>query len=328
MTLPMVEDLHRLYLTEPHPNPQAVYLLRGDGRRSFCAGGDIKAITGPARRTHNPAFYQKEYQVDTHIATMARMQVAMWAGHVLGSGVGVSLHGRYRVACETTRFAMPETQIGAANDVATSWVFASLPVPGLGAYLAITGNALHGADAYHAGLATHYVPLQKFDAMEAALAALPSGDGAPEVLRRFSADVAVPAFTLSESMPTLEKAFGHLSEGTRVRDIMTTLRADGSPFAMKTLAVLERNSPMGMTLALENVKRQGTPQCPGKMDCFRTDYAVIQASIFTDELARGVKALLVTKEKGRPPWTVESVDDVDVEMIKRQFTILPGASTF
>ncbi|CAJ1991918.1 3-hydroxyisobutyryl-coenzyme a hydrolase-like protein [Leishmania donovani] len=320
MSLPMVQDLHRLYITEPHPNEDAVYVVRGDGRRSFCAGGDLKALTGPEKDTHNPLFYRLEYEVDSHIAVMRRTQVTMWAGHVLGSGVGVSVHSRYRVACETTRFAMPETQIGGANDVATSWVFSSLPICGLGMYLAITGNTLQGADVFHAGLATHYIPVEKFGAVEAALAALPSSEGVEECLRGFSEDVAVPPFTLAENAPVLAKAFGAITPSTHLRDIMDVLRADGSAFAASTLKVMERNSPLGMTLALENMKRQHTPGCNTVMESFRGDYTAIQTSICVDELAKGVEALFVTKEK-RPQWTVGSVDEVDVELVKQQFVM-------
>ncbi|KAK7198474.1 3-hydroxyisobutyryl-coenzyme a hydrolase-like protein [Novymonas esmeraldas] len=327
LSLPMVRDLHRLYITEPHPNPDAVYVLRGDGRRSFCAGGDLKALTGPSRLEHNPVFYRLEYQVDAHIAAMGRTQVSMWAGHVLGSGVGVSLHGRYRVACETTQFAMPETHIGTANDVATSWVFASLPMRGLGAYLSITGNALRGADVYYAGLATHYIAVERFDAVEAALAAVPSPDGVAECLRGFCADAAVPPSTLAESADVLARAFGVITPETRVRDIMDTLHADGSAFAASTLNVMERNSPLAMTAALEKMKLQNTAACGSVQDCFRCDFATIQSSLLFAEFAIGVEALLVTREK-HPRWSIASVDDVDGDLVRQQFHLPAGAPTF
>ncbi|KAG5496429.1 hypothetical protein JKF63_02731 [Porcisia hertigi] len=320
MSLSMVQDLYRLYITEPHPTEDAVYVLRGDGRQSFCAGGDLKALTGPDQDAHNPLFYRLEYELDLYIAAMQRTQVAMWAGHVLGSGVGVSLHGRFRVACETTHFAMPETQIGAANDVATSWVFSSLPICGLGAYLAITGSSLYGADVFHAGLATHYISLEKFDAVETALAALKSSEDVAECLHGFSADATVPPFTLAESTSVLAKAFGAITTSTRVRDIMDTLRADGSAFAAKTLEVMERNSPLGMTVALENMKRQHTDACTSVKESFSGDYSGTQSPIIMKELARGVEALFAKGK--RPQWTVSSVDDVDVELAKRE--LWPG----
>jgi 3-hydroxyisobutyryl-CoA hydrolase len=327
MTLPMVQDLHRLYITEPHPLRDALYVLRGDGRRSFCAGGDIKALTGPHHATYNPNFYTTEYRVDAHIATMPQVQVAMWAGHVLGSGVGISVHGRHRVACETTRFAMPETQIGAVNDVGTSWIFAGLPVKGLGAYMAVTGNALKGADVYHAGLATHYIPLEKFDAVEAALAVLPDGEAAAGCLDDFAAGVAVPPFTLAAHEDVIAKAFGAIKEDTTVQEIMECLRADDCTFAKETLALMERISPLAMTLALENMRRQHTPVCNSVMDCLRGDFAVIQSSSLMGDFSIGVEALMVTKNKYHT-WTHKSVEDVDVDLVRRQFTLPPGVSTF
>ncbi|KPI85886.1 3-hydroxyisobutyryl-coenzyme a hydrolase-like protein [Leptomonas seymouri] len=327
MTLPMIQDLYRLYITEPHPHNDALYVLRGDGRRSFSAGGDVKALADPHRAEENSKFYMAEYRVDAHIAAMPQVQVAMWAGHVLGSGVGVSIHSDHRVACETTRFAMPETRIGVVNDVGTSWVFSSLPIKGLGAYMAITGSAVKGADAYHAGLATHYIPLERFNEVEAALTTLPGGSAAESCLDAFAADVPVPPFTLAEHEAVIAKTFGSIEESTRLQDIMERLRTDGSGFALDTLALMERISPLAMTLALENMKRQHTPVCSSLMDCLRGDFAAIQAPGLQREFAIGVEALLVTKEK-HPKWTHKSVQDVDVSVVRSMITPPPSLSSF
>ncbi|KPA85010.1 putative mitochondrial 3-hydroxyisobutyryl-coenzyme a hydrolase-like protein [Leptomonas pyrrhocoris] len=323
----MVKDLHRLYITEPHPHKDALYVLRGDGRRSFCAGGDVKALVAAHQAQDNHTFYTTEYRVDAYIATMPQAQVVMWAGHVLGSGVGVSLHGRHRVACETTRFAMPETHIGAVNDVGTGWVFSSIPVKGLGAYMVITGGALKGADVYHAGLANHYIPLEKYDAVEAALATLPGEAAAASCLDAFAANVAVPPFTLAGQEAVIAKAFGDAEESTRLQDIMEKLRADDSAFALDTLKLMERISPFGMVLALENMKRQHTPACNSLLDCLRGDFAEVTSADVKRELAIGVKALLVAKEK-YPKWTHKSVQDVDVAATRNLFTLPPGMASF
>lgn len=70
--------------------------------------------------------------------------------------MGISVHGKYRVATEKTMFAMPETAIGLFCDVGGSYTLPRLRGK-LGTYLGLTGNRLVGKDVKHAGIATHYV---------------------------------------------------------------------------------------------------------------------------------------------------------------------------
>ena len=81
--------------------------------------------------------------------------IYIWV-HNIG-GVGLSIHGKYRVATEKTLFAMPETAIGLIPDVGWSH-FAPKLQGELGMYLALTGARLKGEDIYHSGIATHFVP--------------------------------------------------------------------------------------------------------------------------------------------------------------------------
>lgn len=63
----------------------------------------------------------------------------------MGGGVGLSAHGPFRVATESTVFAMPETGIGLFNDAGTSFMLPRLDGQ-LGIYLGLTGKRIKGAD--------------------------------------------------------------------------------------------------------------------------------------------------------------------------------------
>lgn len=72
----------------------------------------------------------------------------------MGGGVGLSVHGPYRVATERTLFAMPETAIGLFPDVGAGYFLPRLGGK-LGLYLALTGYRLKGGDVLKSGVATH-----------------------------------------------------------------------------------------------------------------------------------------------------------------------------
>lgn len=63
----------------------------------------------------------------------------------MGGGVGISIHGKYRIATEKSLFAMPETALGLFPDVGTTYVLPRLKGQ-IGMYLALTGARLQGAD--------------------------------------------------------------------------------------------------------------------------------------------------------------------------------------
>lgn len=66
----------------------------------------------------------------------------------MGGGVGLSVHGKYRVATESTIFAMPETAIGLYPDVGATYFLPRLQ-GNLGLYMGLTGHRLRGSNNIH-----------------------------------------------------------------------------------------------------------------------------------------------------------------------------------
>lgn len=117
---PMI-DIMQDTLNEWIPKNQVKLVIQeGAGGKAFCAGGDVRAITEEGLKGNTQAgkdFFGSEYTLDYCLATLPVPLVSLIDGIVMGGGVGISLHGKFRVATEKTLFAMPETAIGLFPDV-------------------------------------------------------------------------------------------------------------------------------------------------------------------------------------------------------------------
>ena len=198
------------------PGVHAV-VIEGAGGRAFCAGGDIRAIRAHALAGEHAdveAFFAEEYALNAMIAEYPKPYIALIDGICMGGGIGLSVHGDIRVTTEAGLFAMPETAIAMFPDVGGSFVLPRLP-GALGMYLGLTGARLHGADAVHAGLATHFVSQSAMGALSAALAR----DGATTVATRAEK---LPPFSLAPQRAAIDRCFGQDS----MAGITTALQAE------------------------------------------------------------------------------------------------------
>ena len=155
------------------PAIRLVLIDHAEGR-GFCAGGDIRMIaeSGAADGVAARAFFHREYQLNHLLFTYAKPVVAFMDGITMGGGVGISQPARYRIATERTMYAMPESGIGLFPDVGGGWYLSRLPGR-TGAFLALTGARIDGAECVALGLSTHYVPSEALDDLKAKLIAAP-----------------------------------------------------------------------------------------------------------------------------------------------------------
>ena len=142
-------------------------VLTGAGQ-GFCAGGDIRMIAesgaGDGRAARD--FFFTEYRLNHVLFHYPKPVVALLDGITMGGGVGISMPARFRVATQNTTYAMPETGIGLFPDVGGGWYLPRKPGE-IGMWLALTGARIKAADCMVAGIATHYVPAEKLDAVRA-----------------------------------------------------------------------------------------------------------------------------------------------------------------
>lgn len=269
----------------------AVHLvvIAGAGDRAFCAGGDIRAVRDAAlARDHATidAFFSEEYALNAAIAAYPKPYVALIDGFCMGGGIGISVHGQIRVATEAAQFSMPETAIGLFPDVGASYALPRLPGR-LGMYLGLVGVRLVGADAVHAGIATHLVARADLAGLVDDLAA----DGMAAVAVHAQA---LPAFTLAAQRATIDQCFG----GDSVAAIKAALASDDNDFARETLAILERMSPSSLQWSFEIIRDGGGRDLA---QCLAAEFDLVRRVTLHPDFAEGVRAMVVDKDR-KPVW--------------------------
>ncbi|HVT56295.1 MAG TPA: enoyl-CoA hydratase/isomerase family protein, partial [Xanthobacteraceae bacterium] len=143
-------------------------IIRANGERAFCAGGDLRGVTVRGKEKEALVFFQDEYRLNAAIKRYSKPYVALIGGIVMGGGVGVSIHGSHRIAGEKFQFAMPEVGIGFFPDVGGTWMLPRLQGK-IGTFCALTGERLRTADAVASGVCTHHVAASRFPDLTEAL---------------------------------------------------------------------------------------------------------------------------------------------------------------
>ncbi|MGE4409039.1 MAG: enoyl-CoA hydratase/isomerase family protein [Sphingobium sp.] len=280
--------------------------------RGFCAGGDIALMAQSAKEDCKAAehFFFVEYRMNHLLFVYEKPVVAFMDGITMGGGVGLSAPARYRVATERTMFAMPETGIGLFPDVGGGWFLPRLPGR-VGAWLATTGSRIDGADAKAVGLATHYIPSARLDAVKAAIIADPA---ALESLLDEAEDTP-PASKLLEQKALIDRLFA----ADRYEDILAALRADGSEWAEKQLTVLATKSPQTIKVALKQlVMGAGFTDFADNM---RNEYRIACHVIRRPDFVEGVRAVIFDKDN-QPKWNPATPEEVSDELVASLFVPL------
>ncbi len=289
-------------------------VISAAGERAFSAGGDIRALTdlGRAGRFEEMLqFWRDEYALNAMIKRYSKPYVALIDGIVMGGGVGISVHGSHRVAGDKFQFAMPEVGIGFFPDVGATWFLPRLPDE-LGAYVALTGARLDGADGVVAKVATHRIASARFAELQDALCGAVSVDA---LLAAFAEPVRQSAITALQ--PVIDRLF----RADEVEEILLQLdRETGSgaahaAFAAECAATIRRKSPTSLKLALAQL-RVGRDMAFD--ECMRTEFRIVSRVIGGHDFYEGVRAVIVDKDNA-PRWQPATLGEVTRAEVERYF---------
>lgn len=294
LTLDQVHLMHPQLDAWAKDDGVAAVVIEGAGEKAFCAGGDIKQLYEACKTgdlEFAAAFYRDEYRLNRRIKTMPKPYLAFLDGIVMGGGVGISVHGKYRIATERTLFAMPETGIGFFPDVGGSYFLPHLP-GAIGQYLGLTGARLGPADTLHVGVATHYVDSERLPALREALSEARDSAEVEATLAGFASDTG-PA-PLDGQRALIDRCFGKES----LAEVFTALEAETDPFAAETLAIIRKKSPHLVAVSFEMIQRGRSMSFD---QCMVMEFRLAMALAPAHDFVEGVRALLIDRDN-KPQW--------------------------
>jgi enoyl-CoA hydratase len=309
LTLPMFHALDPQIAAWEQDPAVGCILVRGAGGKAFCAGGDVRAIAegGPGLGGADDlkrVFFRDEYRLIRRVHRLKTPYVALQNGITMGGGAGISINGRTRVATDNTIFAMPETGIGLFPDVGATRFLARCPGR-VGMFLALTGHRIRAADMVWCGLATHYVPADRLDALVEALAA---GDGVEAALATYARDPG-PA-PLAKEQAAIDRCFGAAS----VEEMLIALDRERPDWA----AILRRMSPTSLKITHRQLLVGANLTIE---EALALEYRMTQHSMEAHDFFEGVRALLIDKDQ-RPRWRPARLEEVTRDAVDRYFAPL------
>ncbi|MBT8470995.1 MAG: enoyl-CoA hydratase/isomerase family protein [Marinicaulis sp.] len=311
----MVKALHKQLIGWAAENAVKAVLIKSAGEKAFCAGGDIRwlyknAKTDPAGASE---FFRDEYTTNALIYHYPKPYVALIDGITMGGGVGLSVHGDFRVAGDRTLFAMPETGIGLFPDVGGGHFLPRLN-DGLGLYYALTGARAKAADCMAAGIATHFTTSDRHGALANALFSAPLGDSAhadiEAVLDEFSDD---PGHAGINNIRGAIRE--HFEYANSMEGLMAALGGASDEFAAGVLTTLSRMSPTSMKLTFEQLKRGHELDFDETM---KMEFRMVRRVMEGHDFFEGVRAQIIDKDRN-PNWKPAEISDVSDDEAAQYF---------
>lgn len=319
-----VVSLLAKYLEQWERDEQAQLILIKGAGRAFSAGGDLKMFyEGRKSKDSCLEVVYRMYWLCYHIHTYKKTQVALVQGISMGGGASLMVPMKFSVVTEKTVFATPEASIGFHVDCGFSYMLSHLPGH-LGEYLALTGARLNGKELVVAGLATHFVPLEKLPELEKRLISLNVGDenAVKATIEEFSLHVQLDEDSILNKKQIIDECFSKDSVADIIKSFEVEASKEGNEWIGPVLKGLKRSSPTGLKITLRSI-REGRKQTLAESlkKEFRLTMNILRTTISAD-VYEGIRALTIDKDNA-PKWDppiLDQVDDEKIDLVFRPFT--------
>ncbi|GED27677.1 3-hydroxyisobutyryl-CoA hydrolase [Brevibacillus agri] len=298
-------------------------LMKGEGTKGFCAGGDIKALyeanTSAEAMEQAVRFFADEYQVDQMVYAFAKPIVAVLDGVVMGGGVGLTYGASHKIVTERTKWSMPEMNIGFFPDVGAAYFLNQAPGH-VGRYLALTAAVIQAPDVLYSQAANVYMTSERLEAFCRELEQKNwSGEKtAAELDQLIQAYAETPAAE-GKLAALREQIDRHFAFAT-MEEILASLETEASEFAEETKQALLSKSPSSLKVTL---KQLVDGKSKTREECFATDLVLAQNFMRHPDFFEGVRSVLIDKDRS-PRYAYRTLEDVSQEVVQAFFVQATG----
>ena len=329
LSLDMVRGLYAQLLAWREDASVVALALRGNSRSGpfgvFCAGGDLRFFHAQILQGSSliEDFFTEEYALDMLIRQYPKPVVACMDGITMGGGMGLAQGASHRIVTERSQLAMPETRIGFFPDVGGGYFLSRCPGYA-GEWLALTGNAVSGADALAIGWADHWLPSTRLPEFWQQLAEKQWSDSA--AIAQWVTQSCDPAPAVSDDLDHgLVQAGRYFASGDMISIVHALEQAKGDAWAQATAATLRQRSPLMLHVVLRQIRGGRALSYAQNIyrervmvhHCFHPEH--LGRAPRHSEVIEGIRALVIDKDQ-RPLWQPERVEDVTPEMAEGFFT--------
>lgn len=317
----MIKLMHKTLKDWEGDHEVLAVLVKGEGEKAFCAGGDIRSIyesitSGSDEHAH---FFRDEYALNEYIYAYSKPYIALMNGYVMGGGMGISQGASFRVVTERSKISMPEVAIGYFPDVGASYFLSKCP-GSIGEYLALTGVTLDSEDALYANLADWLLPSSNIPAFLEQLEQLNANTPASEQLVKILLNLGARNTPLNASLESkcdVIDAIFCLGTVEKIIDALSQAAPNGNAWISETAELMKKRSPIAMVGARETVHR-------GKhlsiSECFSMELALSTRWIEVGDFVEGIRALIIDKDNS-PKWAF-TLPELTEQKIQKLFPLL------
>lgn len=325
LSLPMIDALLDQLGRWANEPAVACVLLRGNGAKAFCAGGDVRRLAEACRGDPGtvPAlaerFFADEYRL-VHLLHHYPKPLICWGhGYVMGGGMGLLQSATIRIVTPDSWLAMPEVAIGLHTDVGASWFLPRLAGK-LGLFLGLTGTRVNARDALDIGLADRCLMDEQQPELIEGLVQINWQDQAHSqlhsLLRALSrhATAQLPAPRLLPRRERIDELLD-VAELAHAWQALAALQDDSDEVIAQAARGLRDGCPLSAHLAWRQ-QEKGRKLSLGQ--ALQMEYALSLNCCRHPEFAEGVRARLIDKDN-RPGWHWPDAHHVPPAVVEAHF---------